>query len=94
MARDDLFRLLIQARAIPPGSRVTKARGDKEYRLVREIKVYVEGGEPRTMTAEGGAVFLMQENGTGNVVDGSTLLIWIVERYTLVNYLDPPPDPK
>lgn len=92
--RDDLFRILLAASAIPSGSRITKARGDKEYRLVREIKVYGEGGEPRTMAAHGGAVFLMQENGTGNAVDGSTILIWIVTRHTLLNYLDPPPDPK
>lgn len=81
-----MIKVILPLASIPNGSLVTKRTGAKEYKVVNEIRIY--GDRPQTIKAEGGARFLMANDGSVCALSGETEVVWLADEDVLLNYLE------
>ena len=62
------YRLTLQAKQLPDGTRVTKPTGEKVYTLRRRIVVHADGRDPVIINAETGIRFLVSATGDSNAI--------------------------
>lgn len=82
------FKVLLPASEIPDGSKITKATGQKEYTLKRELRIFenLRGTECEVIKAKTGVVFLVKD-GDINAYPDHTKLLWVVEPKEFYQWL-------
>lgn len=73
------MRVLLPAGDIPLGSTVTKRSGETEYVLRDALRIYGPDKQVQTISAQGGACFLVSPSGDATAISATTLLLWSVE---------------
>jgi hypothetical protein len=68
------IKVIMPVRDIPEGSEVTKPIGNKQYRLLREIRIF--GDEPLNIKADDGSAFIGVD-AYFNVVSADQELAWV-----------------
>ena len=86
---NEKIKILLPAHDIPLGSVVTKATGDKEYILDKNMMVY--GGSKKSkepaIKAERGTLLLLSQ-GYINIINDNTVLGWVTTINKLIMYYD------
>ena len=80
----------VKIERIPLESTVTKRTGEKEYTLRDRIRIFDGAGVPKVILATDGARFIIAPNGDVTADAGTTPLLWHVERYRLLQFLEGP----
>lgn len=83
-----MIKVLLKAKDIPLDSIVTKRNGDKKYTLRKEIRVFGENGEKRSIEAKEGAVFIVSKNGDANAIAGDVELLWYASEESLADFIE------
>lgn len=78
--------VLIEAKYIPDGSRVSKATGENVYNLRAELKIYSQSGEPQIIKSSG-CKFLVSDTGVINSISETLILKWYTDLDEL-NYMN------
>lgn len=78
--------VLIEAKHIPDGSKVSKATGENVYNLRDELKIYSQSGEPQVVKSSG-SKFLVSDTGVINSISETLILKWYTDLDEL-NYLN------
>jgi hypothetical protein len=79
--------VLLPARLIPDDAHVTKVRGEKRYRLLHRVRVFMADGKRHEIASDDGARFLHNGRGEFNAVSGDTILVWHVGAEELHDFL-------
>lgn len=84
------FKMLIPVGDVPIGESVTKVKGEKPYKVQKELIIYNEQGARQTVPANQGCVFLVDENGSGkcSAVSDNLEVVWYVSAYDLGELLE------
>jgi hypothetical protein len=79
--------VLLAAADVPLEAKVTKRTGQKVYTLRDRLRVFGEKGERREIVALDGTRFFVDDKGDANVIAGTTEVMWVTTRDTLVRWL-------
>ena len=86
-----LMRVIMPAKDIPDGARVTKKTGMVQYILRRELRVFHDkhkDAEATLLKAQDGSVFLLGGEGDINAYDRDTELVWFAPVEELATMLE------
>jgi len=87
---EDVLGVLLQAADIPDGAKVTKVKGDVEYVLRHNVRVYAlpqQGLRPNPNPTELTGYFLMGADGSINQVEPGKVLQWRVRAEEFVDLM-------